>query len=117
LIGITGVIVGVVTFFYPGITALSLLYIVAIWAISTGIFQVIAAIELRKEIDGELWMVLGGVASIVFGGLLIAFPGSGLISLVWLVGAWAIVFGGANLALAYRLHEIDSKMHQPATAH
>jgi uncharacterized membrane protein HdeD (DUF308 family) len=72
--------------------------------------QVLTAIALREEIDGEFWMVLGGIASIVFGGLLIAFPGEGLISLVWLVGIWAVVFGVSSLGLARRLHGIDADL-------
>jgi uncharacterized membrane protein HdeD (DUF308 family) len=116
LIGVTGIIAGVVTFFWPGLTAMSLLYVVAFWAIATGVFQVAAAIALRREIDGELWMVLGGVLSIVFGGLLIAYPSSGLISLVWLLGGWAILFGGANLGLAYGLHGIDASLRPPVAA-
>ena len=103
--GILGIVVGVVTFVWPGLTALSLLYLVAFWAIATGTFQVIAAIALRRELDGEFWMALGGVASIVFGVLLVASPGDGLITLVWLVGIWAVVFGVSSLGLAYRLHD------------
>ncbi len=114
IIGVLGVVVGVVTFVWPGLTALSLLYLVAFWAIATGTFQVIAAIALRNELEGEFWMALGGVASIVFGALLVAFPGGGLISLVWLVGAWSVVFGVSSLSLAYRLHEIDAALPKPA---
>ena len=86
----------------------------AFWAIATGAFQVIAAIALRRELEGEFWMALGGVASIVFGVLLVASPGDGLITLVWLVGIWAIVFGVSNLGLAYRLHKVDAAMPAPA---
>ena len=86
IMGVLGIVAGVVTFAWPGLTALSLLYLVAFWAIATGTFQVIAAVALRRELDNEFWMALGGVASIVFGALLVAFPGDGLISLVWLVG-------------------------------
>ena len=106
--GVLGIVAGVVTFAWPGLTALSLLYLVAFWAIATGTFQVIAAIALRRELDNEFWMALGGVASIVFGVLLVAFPGEGLISLVWLVGLWSVVFGVSSLSLAYRLHKIDA---------
>ena len=53
------------------------------------------------------------MASIVFGALLVAFPGGGLISLVWLVGAWSVVFGVSSLSLAYRLHEIDAALPKP----
>ncbi|HEX2470799.1 MAG TPA: HdeD family acid-resistance protein [Candidatus Limnocylindrales bacterium] len=113
IIGVLGIVVGVVTFMVPGLTALSLLYLVAFWAIATGTFQVIAAIALRKELEGEFWMALGGVASIVFGALLVAFPGAGLISLVWLVGIWSIVFGISSLGLAYRLRKLYAALPKP----
>jgi uncharacterized membrane protein HdeD (DUF308 family) len=108
--GALGIVAGIATFIWPSVTALSLLYIVAIWAIATGIFQVVTAIALRRELDDELWMAIGGIASIVFGVLLIAFPGEGLISLVWLVGLWAVVFGVSSLGLAYRLHRVDAEL-------
>jgi uncharacterized membrane protein HdeD (DUF308 family) len=103
LMGVIGVIAGIVAFVWPGITALSLLYIVAFWSIVLGVFQVIAAIRLRREIEGELWLGIGGVIAILFGLYLAIFPGSGLLSLVWLVAIWSIVFGIANLLLAFRL--------------
>lgn len=114
IMGVVGIIAGVVTFMWPGLTALSLLYLVAFWAIATGVFQIVAAIALRRELEGEFWMALGGVASIVFGALLVAFPGSGLLTLVWLVGLWSIVFGVSSLGLAYRLHAIDAALPAPA---
>jgi uncharacterized membrane protein HdeD (DUF308 family) len=114
IIGVLGIVAGIVTFVWPGLTAVSLLYLVAVWAIATGVFQVIAAIALRSELEGELWMVIGGVASIVFGALLVAFPGNGLLTLVWLVGIWSVVFGVSSLALAYRFRKIDEEM--PAAA-
>ena len=114
IMGVLGIVAGVITFVAPGVTALSLLYVVAFWSIAMGTFQVIAAIALRRELDGEFWMALGGVVSIVFGALLVAFPGQGLISLVWLVGIWSIVFGGSSLGLAYRLHEIAAALPAPA---
>ncbi len=117
IMGVLGLVAGVVTFVLPGVTALTLLYIVAIWAIAMGTFQIIAAIELRREIDNEFWMALGGVASIVFGALLVVSPGAGLISLAWLVGAWSVVFGVSSLGLAYRLHELDAALPKPAATH
>ena len=117
VIGVLGIVAGIVTFAWPGLTALSLLYLVAFWAIATGAFQLIAAVALRRELDGEFWMALGGSASIVFGALLIAFPGEGLISLVWLVGIWSVVFGVSSLGLAYRLHEVDAVLPKLAATH
>jgi len=114
IMGLLGIVAGVITFVAPGVTALSLLYVVAFWSIAMGTFQVIAAIALRRELDGELWMGLGGVVSIVFGALLVAFPGEGLVSLVWLVGIWSVVFGVSSIGLAYRLHEIAGTL--PALA-
>ena len=65
-------------------------------------------------------MALGGVVSIVFGALLAVFPGEGLLSLVWLVGIWSVVFGVSSLGLAYRLHGISAvlpKVASRAAAH
>ncbi len=114
---LVGFIASLVTLFYPGITALSLLYVVAFWAIATGAMQVLSAVEFRKVIEGELWMMLGGILSIVFGILLVVSPGTGLLALVWLVGFWAIVFGASSLGLAYRLHGVDAALRKPASAH
>jgi uncharacterized membrane protein HdeD (DUF308 family) len=116
IMGVLGIVAGIVTFAWPDLTALSLLYLVALWSIATGTFQVIGAIELRREIDNEFWMALGGIASIVFGALLIAFPGSGLISLVWLVAIWSLVFGGSSLVVGYRLRELKSTLDRRAAS-
>src|SRR5262245_32530768 len=65
--GIAGIGVGILTVFSPGATALALLFYISIWAISTGIIELVAAIRLRNEIQGEFWLGLAGVASILFG--------------------------------------------------
>jgi uncharacterized membrane protein HdeD (DUF308 family) len=106
-IGLIGIVAGIVTFLYPGLTAMTLLYIVAFWAIGTGILQLASAITLRDQMVGAIWMGVGGLLSVVFGILLIAFPGDGLVSLVWLVGLWAVVFGISSLGLAYDLRQIN----------
>jgi uncharacterized membrane protein HdeD (DUF308 family) len=93
LVGLCGIAVGVLTFFNPGATALTLLYLVAIWAIVTGILEVVAAVHLRKEIQDEIWFGLAGLASIAFGVFLIVRPGAGILTLLWLVAAYAIAFG------------------------
>ena len=103
IMGILGIAAGIAAFVWPDTTALTLLYVVAFWALSMGVFQVVAAIRLRREIEGELWMALGGLLSIAFGAFLVFDPGAGLLSLVWLVGVWAIAFGITNLVLAWRL--------------
>ena len=110
IMGVLGIVAGVATFLAPGLSALSLLYLVAIWAIAMGTFQVIAAIQLRREIDNEFWMALGGVATIVFGVLLVASPGAGMLSLVWLVGIWSVVFGISSLGLANKLRKANEEL-------
>jgi uncharacterized membrane protein HdeD (DUF308 family) len=120
IIGVLGIAAGIIAFIWPEITALSLLYVTSAWAIVMGVFQLVAAIRLRREIEGELWLGLGGLISIAFGILLVVNPGAGLLSLTWLVGVWAILFGIANLVLGWRLRELHQHttggMHRAAGA-
>lgn len=101
--GVLGIAAGVLALFIPGITALFLLYIIAFWAFITGIFEMVMAVRLRREISHEWWAVLSGIASVLFGILLFIFPRAGALALVWWIGAYAIVFGLLLLALAIRL--------------
>jgi uncharacterized membrane protein HdeD (DUF308 family) len=103
LIGVLGLIVGLLTFAAPGVTALVLLWFIATWAIVLGVFQIIGAIRLRKEIDNEWTLVLGGVVSVLFGLILLVRPGAGAVALIWVIGAYAIVFGVLLVAFAFRL--------------
>jgi len=102
-----GVIAGIVTFVWPGITGLALLYVIAFWAIMTGVFEIMAAWQLRKEIANEILLGISGLLSVVFGGLLLAFPGSGALAVAWLIGFYAILFGGTLIALGFRLRSDD----------
>jgi uncharacterized membrane protein HdeD (DUF308 family) len=101
--GLLGIAAGVICFVMPGIAAITLVFLVAGWAIMTGILQLIAAIRLRKEIEGEFWLGLTGVLSILFGLLLVFRPGIGLLTVTWLIGGYAVVFGIFLIALAFRL--------------
>ena len=101
--GVVSVAAGVVTFAWPGLTTVVLLYVIAGWAIVTGAFEVAAALRLRRGIQGEGWLLLSGILSIVFGVLLIAAPAAGALALVLWIGAYAIVFGALLVVLAFRL--------------
>jgi len=107
--GLAGIVVGVLTFFWPVVTALLLLYFIASWAIVTGVFEILAAIRLRQEITGEWLLGLTGVLSVVFGLLLIIFPGAGALTVVWLIGIYALVFGLLLVGLALRLRSASQE--------
>ncbi len=100
--GFAGIIAGVVAFALPGITALLLLFLIAAWAVVTGVFEILAAVRLRDQLRDEWLLALAGFVSLVLGAALIAVPGAGLLALVWLVGAYAILFGTSMVFLAFR---------------
>jgi uncharacterized membrane protein HdeD (DUF308 family) len=101
--GILGILIGVATALMPGVTALVLLYFIAAWAVVRGIFEIAAAIQLRRVIEGEFWLILAGVLSVAFGVLMFLFPGAGAIAVLLWIGVFAVVFGVMLLALAFRL--------------
>jgi uncharacterized membrane protein HdeD (DUF308 family) len=101
--GVLGIIAAGVTVVFPGLAALALLYVIAAWALVTGAFEVAAAISLRKYIDKEWLLVLGGVLSMVFGILLMMFPGAGALALVLWIGAYMFVAGCLLVALGLKL--------------
>jgi uncharacterized membrane protein HdeD (DUF308 family) len=110
--GVVSIIAGVLALAFPAFAALSLLLIISAWSIVTGVVEVVMAIRLREQITGELWLAIAGILSIVFGVLLFLFPTSGAITIVWIIGAFAIVFGISMIALGWRLRQI----HQRVTA-
>ena len=116
LVGLCGIAVGVLTFLTPALTALVLLYYIAFWAIGMGALQIVAAIRLRKEIEGELWLILSGVLSVAFGLLLVARPGVGALSVLWLIAFYAIVFGVTLIFLSFRVRGFVNRFTSRAKA-
>jgi uncharacterized membrane protein HdeD (DUF308 family) len=101
--GILGVVVGAITFLWPGITAVALLYLIAFWAIAHGVFEIIAAIRLRAHIQGEWALVLGGILSVIFGVLVLVWPGGMVLTIMWVIGIYAVLFGILLFVLAFRV--------------
>ena len=101
--GLAGIILGVLTFRSPDVTALVLLTFIAAWSIITGILAIATAVQLRKVIQNEWLQILSGAVSILFGILLIVLPGPGAISIIWLLGSYALLFGILTLMLSFRL--------------
>lgn len=105
LIGVVALAAGGVALAWPGVTALVLVLIIGWSAIFRGLFEIVAAIRLRKTIPNEWMLILAGAVSIVFGVALLVAPGPGALALLWLIGAWAIMFGAALVVLSLRLRK------------
>lgn len=103
--GMVGVLIGIATFLWPGLTGLTLLYLIAAYAIFTGILEIVAAIQLRREIHNEWALVLSGAISVILGVLLMSNPAAGAVGLIWAIGIYAIFFGILMLVLALRVRK------------
>ena len=103
VVGILGIAAGIVTLVWPGISALVLLLFIAGWAIATGVMEIVGAIQVRKEIDNEWWLIASGILSVIFGLVLALRPGVGALALILVIGAFAIVHGALLVMFALRL--------------
>lgn len=112
--GILGVIVGIYTLVSPGITAIALLYLIAAWAFVRGVFEIITAIQLRKEISNEWVLILSGIISIIFGVVLVANPSAGALTMVLVIGAFALFFGVMLIILAFRVRGLPNRLERLA---
>jgi uncharacterized membrane protein HdeD (DUF308 family) len=110
LMGIFGIIVGILAFVWPGVTAFTLLMLIAAWAVVTGIFEIVAAIQLRKVITGEWLLLISGLASIIFGILVLLNPAAGAVAVVWLIATYAVIYGILLMAAGWR---IKAHQHHP----
>ena len=103
LVGLMGLAAGLAAFFWPGLTALTLMLIIGSWAIAIGLLQVVATLRLRKHIQGEWLHALSGLLSLVFGLAIVLWPGAGAIALAWLIGWFSILFGAILVTMAFSL--------------
>jgi uncharacterized membrane protein HdeD (DUF308 family) len=106
--GLLGVAAGIITFVWPGITALALLYLIAAWAFMTGVLELAAAVRLRREIDNEWVLGTAGVLSVVFAAVLVVAPLAGALAVTWLIGFYALLYGAFLLALAWQVRQLES---------
>jgi uncharacterized membrane protein HdeD (DUF308 family) len=114
--GVSGIIVAGIALVWPGLTALSLLYFIAAWAVVTGVTEVVAAIQFRDAISGEALIIISGLLSIVFGTVLFAFPGDGAIAVVVTIGILAIINGTWDIIAGFSLHGWMSERLRPVGA-
>jgi len=110
LAGLISIAASIVTVVWPDITAATLLYLIAAWAIVTGGFEVLYAIRFRKVLAGEGLLVLDGILSVAFGILLIAHPGAGALAVLWLIGVYAIAYGVMLVVLAFHLRNLNARL-------
>ena len=114
LLGLISVAAGVFAIARPGATALALLWLIGIWAVVKGVTEIAAAIQIRKEIEGEWAIALSGVLSILFGVFVLARPGAGALALVWLIAIYAFAHGILELMLGFKLRRLKKGMEAAA---
>ncbi|MGD9738734.1 MAG: HdeD family acid-resistance protein [Bauldia sp.] len=108
IVGIAGIAAGILAIVWPDLTALLLITFIGAWAVVRGVFEIIGAIALRREIDNEWMLILGGVLSVLFGVFVLIAPGAGAIALAWLIGIAALLLGIMLVGLAFRLRRHHS---------
>jgi uncharacterized membrane protein HdeD (DUF308 family) len=111
--GLLSIVVGIIAFLMPAAAAFGLLMLVSAWSIVTGLFRIAAAIRLRREIEGEWLLILNGILSVAFGVVIVIWPAVGLLTVMWLIGVYAIVFGIILIALAFRLRSHGARHPAP----
>lgn len=114
--GIAGIVASVVAILWPGITAFALVVMMAAWALVTGVFEIAAAVRLRKHVSGEWLLALSGIVSILFGLAIMVFPLAGALAIAYIVGIYAFIFGVLLMVLGFRLRNWSKGPHPSAPA-
>ena len=104
--GVVSILAAVVAFAWPGLTALVLVYLIGFWSIMRGVLEIVGAIRLRKEIPNEWSLGLAGAPSVIFGLILVFAPGAGVMGLLWLIAAWAVLFGLLLIWVAFKVRKL-----------
>ncbi len=116
LAGLVSLIAGVIALTAPGAMAIAIVWVIAFWAILNGIFQILTAIEIRKEVEGEWMLFLAGVLAILFGVVALFRPGAGILAIVTVLGVFAILLGILMVLLAFRLKGLQEKVREAREA-
>ena len=115
VLGVLSILAGAVALVWPGLTAISLLWVLAIWIIVAGVMQIAAAVRLRKEVQGEWMWILSGILMVVLGLVFFMRPGAGILSVTWLIASLAIVWGILLVMLSFKLKGLKGRVAaQPA---
>lgn len=114
--GLAGLVAGALAVLAPALVTASLVLLIGVWAIVTGLLEIVAAIQLRKEVQGEWMLVLAGLASVAFGLILVFRPGAGVLALVWMIGVYAILFGALLVLLSFKVRSVNRRVQQAAGA-
>ena len=102
-VGLLGLAAGAFALLWPGITGFILLLFIAAWAVTAGVFEIMGAIKLRKEIEGEWWLIATGILSVLFGLLILLFPGVGALGIAFAIGWFAILYGALLVGFSWQL--------------
>jgi len=111
--GLVGLWAGFITLTTPAITALALVFFIAIWALATGVLKIVGAIRLRREISGEFWLALSGIASVVFACLVMMRPAAGALAMIWVIGWFALLQGVLLVILSFKLRSLRGRFVEP----
>jgi uncharacterized membrane protein HdeD (DUF308 family) len=106
--GLFGLVIGGITVFRPIAATVFLLYLVAAWALITGVLAIVAAIRLRKTIQNEWYLILSGIVAIIFSLFVFVRPVAAAVVMMWIISAFALVFGGLLIFLAFRVRRASS---------
>jgi uncharacterized membrane protein HdeD (DUF308 family) len=104
--GLIGLGAGFVTLRSPVITAVVLIFFMAAWALATGVVRIIGAIRLRREISGEFWLALSGIASVAFAFFVMLRPAAGALAMIWVIGWYALFMGATLVALSFKIRSL-----------
>ena len=114
--GLAGLAIGISTYLFPGITALAAVYLIAGWAIVTGVFEIVAAIDMREVVSSAWWIGVSGALSVLFGLVIAAFPGTGALTILWVIGVYSIAAGIPRIAAAYRIRKLATNVESATGA-